>query len=87
MNIFIFAALVSVGINIAMFVPAFIYKTDKITDISYAVTFAVIALAGYMRSTQDTIHKIVLFLVFGVGSTARYIFVYTDQQDRQRCAV
>ncbi|NDC94486.1 DUF1295 domain-containing protein, partial [bacterium] len=46
-----------------MFVPAFIYKTDKLTDISYAVTFAVVAIAGFLRSEQMTLHKIVLLLV------------------------
>jgi len=46
-----------------MFMPAFIYKTDKITDISYAVTFAVVASAGYMRSTQTNLHRLVTFLV------------------------
>jgi steroid 5-alpha reductase family enzyme len=63
MNIILFALIVSIGINLAMFVPAFIYKTDKITDISYAVTFAVVATAGYLRSTHELLHKIVLFLV------------------------
>lgn len=46
-----------------MFVPAFIFKTDKITDISYAVTFAVVAIAGYLRSDQTTLHKVILALV------------------------
>jgi steroid 5-alpha reductase family enzyme len=46
-----------------MFVPAFIFKTDKLTDISYAVTFAVVAIAGFIRSEQTTLHKIILLLV------------------------
>lgn len=46
-----------------MFVPAFIYKTDKLTDISYAVTFAVVGVAGFLRSEQTLLHNIVLFLV------------------------
>lgn len=46
-----------------MFIPAFIYKTDKITDISYAVTFATVAAAGYVRSTQTNLHKLITFLV------------------------
>lgn len=39
--------IVSLGINLAMFIPAFIFKTDKLTDISYAVTFVVVALFGF----------------------------------------
>lgn len=63
MNILLFGLLVSLGINLVMFVPAFIFKTDKITDISYAVTFAVVALASYTQSTQKLLHKIVLACV------------------------
>jgi hypothetical protein len=40
-----------------MFVPAFVFKTDKITDISYAVTFAVVAISGFLRSEQTDVHK------------------------------
>lgn len=63
MNFILFALLVSVGINLVMFIPAYLYKTDKITDISYAVTFAVVAVAGYSRSDQSALHKLVLVLV------------------------
>ncbi|NBU33180.1 DUF1295 domain-containing protein [bacterium] len=63
MNFILWTLVVSIVINIIMFVPAFIYKTDKLTDISYAVTFAVVAIAGFLRSEQMTLHKIVLLLV------------------------
>ena len=63
MNFILFTFIVSIAINLIMFVPAFIYKTDKVTDISYAVTFAVVAISGYMRSEQTTLHKIILALV------------------------
>lgn len=35
---------VAVGLNVLLFIPAFIWRTDKLTDISYALTFAVLAL-------------------------------------------
>jgi len=38
------ALLIALGINILMFIPAFIWKTDKLTDISYAVTFALLGI-------------------------------------------
>jgi steroid 5-alpha reductase family enzyme len=63
MNFILYTLLVSIGINLVMFVPAFIFKTDKVTDISYAVTFAVVAISGYIRSEQTTLHKIILALV------------------------
>lgn len=52
--------IIAVGINVVMFIPAFIWKTDKLTDISYAVTFVVIALYGLLVGGA-TSHKILLF--------------------------
>ncbi len=63
MDLIILAFLVSIGINIIMFVPAFIFKTDKLTDISYSITFAVLAVFGYTQSTQTYLHKIILILI------------------------
>jgi len=63
MDLLLWALAVSVGINILMFVPAFIFKTDKLTDISYGVTFAVVALAAYFRSEQELAHTILLIAV------------------------
>jgi steroid 5-alpha reductase family enzyme len=39
---FIFA----VGFNLALFLPAYFFRTDKLTDISYALTFIILALYG-----------------------------------------
>lgn len=39
--------LVALGINIGMFIPAFIFKTDKLTDASYAVTFITLILFAF----------------------------------------
>jgi len=55
--------IISVGINILMFIPAFIFKTDKLTDISYAVTFVVVALAGYLFSQRSDAQLIALILI------------------------
>ncbi len=63
MDFLLWAFTVSVGINILMFIPAFIFKTDKLTDISYGVTFAVVALAAYLRSEREFAHAILLFAV------------------------
>lgn len=41
---------VSIVINMAMFVVAFILRSDKLTDISYAVTFVVIALVSFLQT-------------------------------------
>lgn len=63
MSIILFSLLVSMGINIIMFLPAFRYKTDKLTDISYAVTFLVVGFANYLKSTKTTFHALLLALM------------------------
>lgn len=42
------AIAISLGLNLAMFVPAFLFKTDKLTDISYAVTFILLAVVIFV---------------------------------------
>jgi hypothetical protein len=39
----LYTLLISLGIQIALFIPAFIYKTDKLTDLSYGLTFVILA--------------------------------------------
>jgi steroid 5-alpha reductase family enzyme len=63
MNDMLWAFSVAIGINLFMFVPAFTLKTDKITDVSYAVTFMVLALYGFMQSDKDVLHVVVLLLM------------------------
>ncbi len=63
MNYMLWALAISIGINLFMFVPAFLLKTDKITDVSYAVTFMVVALFGFMQSDKDVLHTVVLLLI------------------------
>lgn len=53
----------ALGINIAMFVPAFIFKTDRFTDISYALSFIILAVMAFFNSTQDGAHAILLLAI------------------------
>ncbi|MFS8117880.1 MAG: DUF1295 domain-containing protein, partial [Microcoleus sp.] len=57
------AFIVSMGINLLMFIPAFVYKTDKLTDISYSITFATLAIFGFSQSDQNNLDKLILILV------------------------
>jgi steroid 5-alpha reductase family enzyme len=45
---------VALGINLVMFVVAFTFQTDKLTDISYALTFIVLALYGLFAHDAST---------------------------------
>ncbi len=55
---------IALGINILFFVPAFIFKTDKLTDFSYGLTFFIIALFGLLNSAKNLVHFILFFMIF-----------------------
>lgn len=62
MEFLAFTLLISLGINFLMFLPAFYFKTDKLTDISYAATFIAIALF-MVFNTEITFGKTILLLM------------------------
>jgi len=59
----IVALAVSLGINLSMFLVAFWRKSDKLTDISYAATFATIAIWSFFASNQSRYHALLLAMV------------------------
>lgn len=63
MDLLMPAFLFSVIVNLLMFIPAFTYKTDKLTDISYALTFMGVATFSVLKSTQSIEHLILWTLV------------------------
>lgn len=54
---------ISFAINLTFFLIAFVRVTDKLTDITYASTFALLAAYSYFRSTRTTGHLILLAVV------------------------
>ena len=54
---------IAMGINILMFIPAYIWRTDKLTDISYAVSFVVVALFGFVLSGGGLPAVVLLLMV------------------------
>ena len=58
-------ALFSIGFNLLMFIPAYLYKTDKLTDISYSLTF--LAIATYVLFKEEFyIEKLVVFAMIAI---------------------
>ena len=53
----------ALGINLAMFVPAFIFKTDRLTDISYALSFIVLASVAFLNSSLNDAHLVLLVAI------------------------
>lgn len=64
MDIVTLAFVLSLGINIIMFVPAYLLKTDKLTDISYAVTFMFVSLLVFLQSERGSGHLVALIMVW-----------------------
>ena len=58
-----YALLVSLLINLTMFVVAFRLQSDKLTDISYAATFATIAVWAFATSDRNASHLVLLAML------------------------
>lgn len=56
-NFIFFSFLFALGFNLLLFLPASILKTDKLTDISYAASFLMLAGIGFWWSDQTTMQK------------------------------
>lgn len=79
------AAVFSLGFNIAMFAPAFIYKTDKLTDISYALTFIAVVIFGYTRSDKSMGHVILLVAILAWAiRLGGFLFMRIQRMKRDR---
>lgn len=63
MNEYLLGFIFVVLANIVMFVPAFLKQTDKLTDISYGVSFGLLALFAYARSERTLAHTLLLVAV------------------------
>lgn len=59
----IIGLVVSLVINLSMFLIAFRLQSDKLTDISYAVTFATIAIWGFVNSSHTWYHLLLMIMV------------------------
>jgi steroid 5-alpha reductase family enzyme len=63
MHIIVWSLIISIGLNVLLFIPAYRFQTDKLTDLSYSVTFIVVALVAFSQSTRDAGHLLALFMV------------------------
>jgi steroid 5-alpha reductase family enzyme len=53
----------TVGINLLLYLFAYLLQTDKITDISYSGTFAIVAITTYLLSDRQGTDTVLLLLV------------------------
>ena len=76
----------SLGINFTMFLVAYILQTDKLTDISYSLTFALLSAFGFVfYSGKDMVDILALVLIlvwaFRLGS---YLFMRIHKIGRDK---
>lgn len=72
--------LFSVGVNMLMFLVAYFRQTDKLTDISYSLTFIAMALYSFWRSEQSTVDTILMGLVLIWGLRLGGYLLYRIQR-------
>lgn len=53
----------SIALNVMLFLVAYKYRSDKLTDASYALTFIVLAVTAFGASSQSTYHVVLLLMV------------------------
>ncbi|MCF7798876.1 DUF1295 domain-containing protein, partial [Candidatus Woesearchaeota archaeon] len=70
------ALFVAILIQIVLFIPAFTYKTDKLTDMSYAATFFLLGLLLFFFNKYTT-HKLILLLMITAWSFRLAIYMYS----------
>jgi steroid 5-alpha reductase family enzyme len=76
MEIIINSLIFAIVVQILFFIPAFIFKTDKVTDLSYGLTFIILAAFGLLATEYSPL-KIGLFLFIALWALrlVGYLFV------------
>ena len=74
---------VSIAINLVLFLIAFRQNTDKLTDLSYAISFIALAFYGMASAQTVTVHKWILAVMVIVWAVRIGTFLYIRIQKRQ----
>lgn len=76
---------VSLFIQLILFIPAFIYKTDKLTDLSYSISFFILAFFAFWQSLREMSH-ILLFIMISLWAIrlGAYLFIRIRKIDRDK---
>ena len=75
MTLFLYLA-ISLGIQVLLFIPAFFFKTDKLTDLSYSLSFAALAVTGALLSSREPLGLLACGLILA-WSARLGIFLFT----------
>lgn len=85
MTTILIALLFSLVFNVLMFIPAFIWKTDKLTDLSYSITFFAIAVWLFATNAQNAL-SIILTLMILTWATrlGAFLFIRIRKQEKDK---
>lgn len=81
------ALAIALGVNILMFIPAYIFKTDKLTDISYGVSFILVSAIVLWYSPKDvTLGQLILLGMITLWGLriATYLFIRINKIGRDK---
>ncbi len=82
---YLIAFIIAVGLNLLLFIPAFLFKTDKLTDLSYALSFAIVASVLFFLSPQETGHLLLLsMIVLWALRLGGYLFIRIHKIKRDK---
>ncbi|MBN2052571.1 DUF1295 domain-containing protein [Candidatus Woesearchaeota archaeon] len=63
MNELLLTFLISLGIQIVLFIPAFIFRTDKLTDLSYGLTFILLAWIVFLKNSFSPLKLLLVIMI------------------------
>ena len=62
-NFLLTALAVSLILNLSLFLVAFRFQTDRLTDASYGITFIILAIYGFVTCHATKFHLLILWMV------------------------
>ena len=66
---------ISLGIQIALFIPAFFFRTDKLTDLSYGLTFILLTWIVFLKNAYSPLKLLLAIMITLWGlRLAGYLF-------------
>lgn len=75
----------SIGFNLLLFVPAFTWKTDKLTDISYGLTFFILALALCLKVSAGSAHQLLaMMIMIWAARLGIFLFIRIFRQKKDK---
>lgn len=75
-NIIIYSLLISLFIQAIFFTFAFIFKTDKLTDLTYGLTFILLSVIAVIASKDISIHKGILLSMIILWATRLITYLF-----------